>query len=246
MNAERSDFQSLLSTCSEVAREFPEGVIFIGGIAVYLHAINTASAAPFAEATHDADFLISLADMADLRDVEEVTSNRRSSKHLMVKNGFEFDIYTERQSALLVPYDEASAHAQKYGEIRVGGIEHLTVLKLEAFADRQGSRKGEKDAMDLLRLAQVSGARRGGFRIDVALPFLRDAHIALLDKVTRGPFATALARGNAHQAKQIRAHFERIAIDLKTAYRKLGSRNTHPHEMQVPDEEQDDREDMGR
>ena len=246
MNTERSDFQSLLATCGEVAREFPQGVIFIGGIAVYLHAINTTTAAAFAEATHDADFLISLADMADLRDVEEVTSNRRLSKHQMVKNGFEFDIYTERQSALIVPYDEAAARTEKYGEIRVGAIEHLTVLKLEAFADRQGSRKGEKDAMDLLRLTQVSAARRAGFRIDVALPFLREAHIALLDKVARGPFATALARGNAHQAKEIRAHFERIAIDLKTAYRKLGSQNIHPHEMQTPDEEQDDGKDMGR
>lgn len=246
MNTERSDFHSLLATCGEVARAFPEGVIFIGGIAVYLHAINTATAAAFAEATHDADFLISLADMADLRDVEEVTSNRRLSKHQMVKNNFAFDIYTERQSALIVPYDEAAAHAQKYGEIRVGCIEHLTVLKLEAFADRQGSRKGEKDAMDLLRLAQVSAARRGGFRIDVALPFLRDAHMTLLDKVARGPFATALARGNAHQAKQIRTHFERIATDLKTAYRNLGSQNTHAHEMQAPDEEQDDAKDLGR
>ena len=234
MDAECSDFQTLLATCGEVAREFPEGVIFIGGIAVYLHAINTAAAAAFAEATHDADFLISLADMADLRDVEEVTSNRRLSKHQMIKNGFEFDIYTERQSVLIVPYDEVAAHAEKYGELRVGSIEHLTILKLEAFADRQGSRKGEKDALDLLRLAQVSAARRGGYRIDVALPFLREAHIALLDKVARGPFATALARGNARQAKQIRGHFEKIAIDLKTAYRKLESQNHHPHEMQAP------------
>ena len=47
--------------------------------------------------------------------------------------------------------------------------------------------------------------------------------ITLLDKVARGPFATALARGNAHQAKQIRVHFERIANALTTAYRKLDS-----------------------
>lgn len=226
MNDERSDFQSLLATCGEVAQEFPDGVIFIGGIAVYLHAINTATAADFAEATHDADLLISLADMADLRDREEVTSNRRLSKHQMIKNGFEFDIYTERQSALLVPYDEAAARAQTYSGIRVACIEHLTVLKLEAFADRQGSRKGEKDAMDLLRLAQVAAGERGGFRAEIALPFLREPHIALLEKVARGPFATALARGNAHRAKQLRTHFEGMVSTLKIAYRRLESKHT--------------------
>lgn len=221
MSTDRSEFQTLLATCGEVAQQFPEGVIFIGGIAVYLHAINSATTAPFAEATHDADFMISLADMADLRDIEEVTSNRRLSKHQMVKRGFEFDIYTERQSALIVPYDEAAVHAETYDGIRVGCIEHLMVLKLEAFADRQGSRKGEKDAMDMMRIAEVAAARRGGFRTDLALPYLRDSHVALLDKVVRGPYATALARGNAHQAKQIRAHFEKVTADLKAAYQEL-------------------------
>jgi predicted nucleotidyltransferase len=35
------------------------------------------------------------------------------------------------------------------GGIRVASLGHLLVLKLEAFADRRGSTKGDKDAKDL-------------------------------------------------------------------------------------------------
>src|SRR6185436_10365237 len=102
---------------------------------------------------YDADFYISFADMGDLRDIEEVTANRRLSKHQMIKHGFEFDIYTERQSTLVLPYDVVLASSQIVGGIRVASPEHLLVLKLEAFADRKGSAKGDKDAKDLLRIA---------------------------------------------------------------------------------------------
>ena len=147
-----TDFRELLTACQEIAITFSEGVIFIGGIAVYLHAINGDSTSGLAEFTHDGDFYISLADMADLRDIEQVTANRRLSKHQLIKRGFEFDIYTERQSSLIVPYDQVAAYSETFDELRVACLEHLLVLKLEAYRDRRNSSKGQKDSKDIIRL----------------------------------------------------------------------------------------------
>jgi hypothetical protein len=211
-----AEFQTLLQACTDVAQMFPEGVVFIGGIAVYLHATNCARASELAEFTHDADFYISLADMGDLRDVEEVTPNRRLSKHQMIKRGFEFDIYTERQSSLIVPYDAVIAHSKVYDSIRVVGLEHLLVLKLEAFSDRKASAKGDKDAKDLLRIAAIAEQHKN-FRPELAAPYLRDEHLALLDIVERGPQATALARGNAVQAKKLRQNFAALCAGIRVS-----------------------------
>lgn len=203
-DAPSSSFSVLLSACAELAQFFPDGVVFIGGIAVYLHAMNGVATAALAETTHDADLYISLVDMADLRDMEELVPNRRLSKHQMIKSGFEFDIYTERQSSLVVPYDAISAYAVDYEGIRVAALEHLLVLKLEAFADRKGSAKGEKDARDLLRICAVAASTHGGIRPDLALPFLSSDRIDLLDQAARGSQALALAVGNAPYAKKLR------------------------------------------
>lgn len=216
------DFARLISACSEIAELFPEGLVFIGGIAVYLHAINHDKTRHYAESTHDAYFYISIADMADLRDLEEVTSNRKLSKHQMLKKGFEFDIYTERLSSLIVPYDVVAAHSILYGGVRVAALEHLMVLKLEAFLDRKGSAKGEKDAKDLLRIGAVAHVSDQGFRPDLALPYLRDEHMELLEIVERGPYAAALARGNAVEAKRLRGCFATISDGFGD---RLGPRN---------------------
>jgi hypothetical protein len=218
-----SEFKRLLALCAEVAQIAPEGIVFIGGIAVYLHAVNLPATAEFAETTHDADFYISLADMADLRDLEEVTPNRRLHKHQLVKGGFEFDIYTERQSALVVPYDAVIAHSVAFEGIRVAGLEHLAILKLEAFRDRRASLKGEKDAKDLLRIAAI--ASRGNRRFDAAIaaPYLRDEHLDLLDMVERSPVVIGLAAGNAVVAKRLRQDFAKVANDLRASYGKRDS-----------------------
>jgi hypothetical protein len=201
------DFPKLLAQCQEMAHWFPEGLVYIGGIAVYLHAINLEATREFAEATHDADLYISVADMSDLRDLEEVTPNRRLGKSQIVKGGFEFDIYTERQSSLIVPYDMVLASANVYEQVRVASIELLFVLKLEAFLDRQQSEKGLKDAKDLLRLALIARKGSGRFDADLIAPYVRDAHLPLLDKVERGPAPVMMARGNAMQAKAMRQDF---------------------------------------
>ena len=211
------DFETLLAACAEVAQLFPDGVVFIGGIAVYLHAKNHAQTSELAELTHDADFYISLADMGDLRDIEEVTANRRLSKHQMIKRGFEFDIYTERQSTLVVPYDVVLVASKVIGGIRIASLEHLMVLKLAAFADRKDSAKGDKDAKDLLRIAAVAKHSGVPFRAERVTPYLRDGHLELLTRVECGPHAMSLARGNAMQAKRLRQSLSKIIAELSRA-----------------------------
>ena len=214
---ETKEFDVLLGACAEVAELFPEGVVYIGGIAVYLHAKNFESTEHMAEFTHDADFYISFADMGDLRDLEEVTPNRRLSKHQMIKKGFEFDIYTERQASLIVPYDMVLAHSNVYDGIRVSSLEHLLILKLEAFADRRGSSKGDKDAKDLLRIASVAQRSGKGIATDLVLPYLKDEHLELLGMVERGNQVISLAQGNAMQAKAIRQEFSAVCQAIKAA-----------------------------
>lgn len=216
-----ADFSELLSACQEISALFPEGVIFIGGIAVYLHTVNTENTRTLAESTHDADFYISIADMSDLRDIEEVTPNRRLSKHQLIKRGFEFDIYTERHSALIIPYDQVSAHGVKYDSVKVAAVEHLFLLKLEAYRDRHASAKGGKDAKDLIRLSIVSRSQRRKFKFELIEGYLSDEHITLLQRIQRSPEMLALAKGNAKLAKKYREDFSTIASDLIKRYRKM-------------------------
>lgn len=161
--------------------------------------------------------------MADLRDIEEVTPNRRQSKHQMIKKGFEFDIYTERLSSLIVPYDDVVAHSIEYDGIRVASLEHLIILKLEAFADRKGSVKGEKDAKDLIRIAAVASARGSALNTSLMLPYLRDEHIALIEIVEKGAYAVVMAHGNAMEAKRIRTTFSTMVAPLKSEAKAANS-----------------------
>lgn len=198
-----SDFQHILAEVTRLAEEHP-GHVFIGGVAVYLHAINNPRTKAIAEASHDADFMLALSEFADLRDSDEVVANRRLSKHQLIRRGVEFDVYVERQNNLIVPYDEAAAHAVTYDAIRVASPEHLVVLKLEALRDRIRSAKGDKDARDLVTISRICD---GKIRRDMVLPFLRDDHMALLEQVAASPVFTYIAQGNAHEAKRLRQSF---------------------------------------
>lgn len=205
-----NEFAELLLACQEISTLFSEGVVYIGGIAVYLHSFNSKKVKEFVEFTHDADFYISLADMSDLRDIEEVVANRRLNKHQLVKRGFEFDIYTERRSALIVPYDQVISYSVMFDNMRVASLEHLLVLKLEAYRDRCGSRKGEKDSKDIIRIGLLTESLKTKFDIDLITPYLNEEHINLLSRVSRGPEFLSMTRGNAKEAKNCRDTFSRF------------------------------------
>ncbi|GMV58077.1 MAG: hypothetical protein AMXMBFR72_11890 [Betaproteobacteria bacterium] len=196
-----AEFQELLSACSEIATAFPEGVVFIGGMAVYLHAVNTTGTEELAGFTEEASLYISL---------------RPLSKHQMVKSGFEFDIYTERLASLAVPYEAVLAYSQVFGEFRVSSLEHLLVLKLEAFrAQHDGAMRAEH-AKDVLRIAVVAKHRPRGFRAGLVAPFFRGEYADVLDAIRDGPYAPALARGDAVRSKELHGLLDWLADALKS------------------------------
>lgn len=204
MSNTESEFEKLIKACGEISNLFPEGVVYIGGIAVYLHIINQEKIASLAEFTHDADFYISMADMSDLRDIEEVTPNRRLNKHQLIKSGFEFDIYTERYSSLIVPYDQVKAYSEKYDSIAVACLEHLLVLKLEALRDRINSSKGSKDIKDILRISQIINERNTKLNKDLVDAYISDEHVRILKLIEKSSEPLSIAKGNAQMAKKIR------------------------------------------
>lgn len=205
------DFEKLLAACHELSAEHAGAIVFIGGIAVYLHAIN-GRYADLAEATHDGDFYISMTEMSALRDTEDVVPNRRLSKHQIIRNGFEFDIYTERHSSLVVPYDEVVANAVPYDQILAAAPEHLLPLKLEAYGNRKASSKGDKDAMDIVRICLFAADEPPRkFDAGMAAKYLTAEHVNLLRQVARSPMVAAIAHGNAKVAKGYREKVTAIA-----------------------------------
>src|SRR5262249_17914035 len=88
--------------------------------------------------------------------------------------------------------------------IRVASLEHLLILKLEAFRDRAHSAKGDKDARDLVTIARLAG---GKVKTALVSPFLREEHETLLERVERSAVFTYIAGGNAHEAKALRRAF---------------------------------------
>jgi hypothetical protein len=197
-----SQFDKILAKCREVGDTLSD-VVFIGGVAVYLYSRARATGVP-PEASHDADFMISISDFGFLRDLEEVTSTPRLGKHQMLSGGVEFDVYVERHNRLIVPYDAVAASAETVGGLRVASVEHLVVLKLEALKSRGHSRKGEKDRCDLVQLGLMAGPR---VRTRLLEPYLRRDHVALLEQVAGSAVFYELCGGNAHVARKVRDDF---------------------------------------
>lgn len=208
-------FGDLLSVVSEVGRLY-EDLVYIGGIAVYLHAVNHQASEPFAEATTDADLYISLANLSDLRNIEELTQNPRLSKQEFRKGGFSFAVYAERQSKLPVPYSQVMAHAVNYDAVRVAALEELLVLKLEAAVDRHASAHGQKDAKDVIRILFLS--QLCGLDADRAVAYMRPGHFERLRLIVKGPEFLSLAQGNAKTAKALRLACEKSFLRIKAAF----------------------------
>jgi hypothetical protein len=208
-----AEWSRLLTAVQEIQEWFPEGVAYIGGIAVFAHASAEAATAKYAGMSHDADLMILLPDFADLRDIEALTPNRRLGKQQFSRDGFEFDVYVEGQHNLPVPADEAVAWAQMKNGLRVACAEHLLILKLKAFEDRKGTGKGAKDEDDVLRLLLV----RSDWRKE-CLSRMTDDMLRELDNVVKGDAPVRLVSGNFHEAKSLRGLAIASVEAIKAAY----------------------------
>jgi hypothetical protein len=199
-------FSKILDLCLALSRDLPD-VVFIGGVAVYLHTLVKSRTEIPLETSHDADFMISFSDYGVLKDLEEITATPRLAKHQMVVDNVEFDVYVERLNRLLVPYDEILAHSSLAGGtsgIRVACLEHLLVLKLEALLHRGHSGKGEKDRRDVAKIGLLLGTRT---KKKLCSPYLRPELTSLLRDVAKSSLFHDLCSKNAHTAKRSKAAF---------------------------------------
>ena len=202
---------ALWAGATELSEEFSDGIVFIGGVAVYLHTRAEHVPDQWIEFSHDDDFYISLTDFADLRDIEEVTANRRLTKHQLIKNGVEFDVYLEYNNALRTTYADVRAHSAVIEQVRVASLEHLLLLKLDAYADRRGSAKGRKDERDLIRIAHLTAPPYKVRRRQLA-PYVTERDVSLLDQVSRSPEIMRMS-ADPRETKRLRSDLERL---LKT------------------------------
>ncbi|WP_313605328.1 hypothetical protein [Rhizobium sp.] len=207
------DWEALLGAVDRFQELCPEGLVFIRGIAVYAYARSKEETAAFAAQSHDADFMITRSDFIELRDITMMTANKRLSKHQFVEAGFEFDVYVEGQTDLVVPVDEAVAYSEIRSGLRVACIEHLLILKAKALQDRKGTSKGNKDEDDMVRILLVA-ERIDGER----LARLTEDALTEISRAVEGDAPLRLARGNSHLAKNLRSKARARLEDVKTVF----------------------------
>jgi hypothetical protein len=196
-------FANILDACRTLSTDLPE-VVFIGGVAVYLHTSMSSNPMLSPETSHDADFMVSLSNYGVLRDATVITHTPRLSKHQMKQEDIEFGVYVERQNALVVPFDEVFAHSKTIEQIRVASLEHLLILKLEAFKSRVNTPKGDKDERDVAKIGLLLGRRAKHVLIT---PYLRDDLLEIIHKVSRSLVFFELCEHNAHVTKKARTAF---------------------------------------
>lgn len=192
----------LAELCADLAPDF----VVIGGWAAYAHGSGQLSL--------DGDAFISYAALGTLRDLYEVTPNHRMRKEqFRGPTGHDIDLYVERMHGLAVPFDEAQACAQMRDGLFVICPEHLTILKLKAEAERRGSGKGDKDALDLILLWEKGAADFE--KPELLTQSMTDADWARLGEVFGDKRLTEMAcSGNGWEAKALR---ERLAARLARA-----------------------------
>jgi hypothetical protein len=206
------EWDKLLDAVGEMYEWFPDGLVVIGGIAVYAHAKSKAETANLAAQSHDADFMILTEVFMDLRDIAVVTANKRLGKHHFVQSGFDFDVYVENQNDLKVPVQEAVASSEIKCDLRVACIEHLLILKAAALQDRKGTQKGDKDEDDMLRILLVAD------RIDECrILRLTDDLLLEVQRAVKGNAPLRLAKGNAHVARNLRNKAEDMLEEIRIA-----------------------------
>lgn len=220
MSVDPEEWRKLWAGIREFSETFPDGVVFIGGVAVLLHVRGQKLPERFIELSHDGDFFVSLADFADLRDLEEVTANRRLNKHQIVKGGVEYDVYLENHNGLNVKYADVVASSQVVDGVRVASLEHLLLLKLDAYASRRGSAKGAKDERDLIKILYLLD--QSTLRAERLTGYLTDETVATLGLMKKSTEFMTICGGNAHQARDLRAGVLRVIERIERLHGRNG------------------------
>lgn len=220
-----NEWRKVMDGVKELSEFFPGGVVFIGGVAVYMHSIEL-DFKILGETSHDADFFISLADFADLRDLEEVTPNRRLGKYQLIKKGVEYDVYLEKNNNLAVPFDEVFSRSVIMSGVTVAGLEDLLILKTMAYKDRKGSGKGAKDERDIIKIL-VLAEKHGGLDMNVITRYFDDELFGLISNVTTltEPFAHIAGKHGVQFAKHLKEIYRNKIQEIQYGISAVGNKN---------------------
>jgi hypothetical protein len=214
MTTHEEAWNALWQGIHEIAENFQDDVVFIGGIAVYLHSV--AAKMPFTERSHDADLYVSLAAYDDLRSIETVTSNPRLRKKQFIKYGMDYDVYLEHNHSLVIPYADIFARSGIIDGVRVTSLEHLLILKIIAFADRRHTPKGPKDARDIIRIVLLI-KHAGVIRHPSLAPYFTTNMARVLEELSRSKEFVTLTRGNLHEARALRDRYSSTAKQISSS-----------------------------
>lgn len=210
-----NEWGRLMAAVDEINGFFEEDIAFIGGVAVYAHAMARADSEAFAAFSHDADFVISLSAFADLRDIEYTTPNARLGKQQFVKAGFEFDVYVQYQNNLRIPTEEIIAGAEKRSGLMVSSLEHLIILKTEAYRDRKGTSKGVKDAQDIVRILYLMETPDHDM-----LERLTGSDLDLVKGAVSQDTVLSVLDGNRHYAKPVKTKVDAVIGSLEEVVKR--------------------------
>ena len=104
----------------------------------------------------DIDIAVDFKQLAKLKTDWPLTKNERLSKYEIKLPEIDVDIYVSHYSNPGLPVERLVAYAVSQSGFTVARPEALLVLKQHAYAERQGTPKGEKDKLDMLSLLMWS------------------------------------------------------------------------------------------
>lgn len=119
--------------------------ILIGGWAVYLYTRALKS--------KDIDLIVNFDDLEKFKAKFNIAKNERLKKYEAKTDGIDIDIYLPYYSDLGVPVEEIKG--ESHAGFKLPPLELLLILKQNAYHDRVGSIKGEKDRLDIINILKT-------------------------------------------------------------------------------------------
>jgi len=223
MDGAEERFETVRRQIDDLAKRFPDGIIVIGGYAVFLHTQRRGLLRP--ERTRDGDFMMTRARYEELKRIREVTDNPRLGKHEFKDGKVGFDIYLEHESNQLpLNYATVSDWSTIINGVRIACLEHLLILKMRAMNDRKESEHGLKDERDIVKIVTMLGNPNPSAFGE----HLTEKSLSELEAIEHDAAVfNEIAHGNRHEAAKIRKeyseNFSALKISLEARRKERGN-----------------------